>query len=45
MSNYDFRPDLAEIEEKEKQLKEKLGKPKKEEENDSIRNDDEVNTA
>ena len=42
MSNYDYRPDLEDQEENEKQLKEKIKKLPEEEENDSDRNDREA---
>jgi hypothetical protein len=42
MSNYDYRPDLEDQEENEIQLKEKIKKLPKEEENDSDRNDREA---
>tara|TARA_B110000211_G_scaffold172526_1_gene194750 strand:- start:2136 stop:2360 length:225 start_codon:yes stop_codon:yes gene_type:complete len=42
MSNYDYRPELEEQEEGEKQLKEKIKKLPEEEENDSDRNDREA---
>ena len=39
MSNYDYRPDLEDQEENEKQLREKLKELTEEEENDSNRDD------
>jgi hypothetical protein len=39
MSNYDYRPDLEEMEKIEEKLKEKIEKLPKEEEDDSIRDD------
>ena len=42
MSNYDYRPELEEQEEGEKQLKERIKKTSEEEVNDSNRDDRET---